>query len=142
MDEIIFNNHWIKVNEKNQITEAWAEHQAPTNDTSNAILYNDKGKAGGIRFLINGEWTEENPFGLMFTHDGIPRLVYKGKLELIERTEDDIKKERDARPVPKPVITIEARVEHLEKVIEVIADTLPKQAQSEIAKLGAMLDVI
>ncbi len=66
-----YNKHYIKTDAQNRITDAWSDWPSPDKDTTNAILYNDK---GGYQFRLE-PGGEENP-SLVNSQDMTHKYIY------------------------------------------------------------------
>ncbi len=90
-----YSKHYILLNEKNCITDAWSDGPHPDRDTAGAICIDDK---GGYQFrLYSGG--EENP--PLHTMDGIPLYKWDGA-QVVPRTDEEIESDRAAIPEPPP----------------------------------------
>ena len=144
---MIFNRHYVAINEQNHIISGWSDGPEPDVSTDGAILLTDK---GGYQFRLYSDG-EENPN--LMNCEGVFLFKWDAKnKKIVRRTEKEIQADIDAIPAPEPVIPMEERIEHLEKtlgyhekVIEVLMDTIPKPQQVQIAQVqkamfGAMLN--
>lgn len=93
MNEEFYNRHYITIRSDGAITDAWSDGPHPENDTANAVCIN---KQGGYQFQLFGV---ENP--PLHDMDGIP--LYKWDWErVVPRSEEEIKADRGAIPIPPP----------------------------------------
>ena len=132
-EEMFFNSYWITIDDQNRITSGWSDGPNPDRDTSDAVLLTNQGEGYQFRLFPNGE---ENP--QLFNMQGIPLYKWDGK-KAIKRSESEIQADIDALPEPEQTIPLEARVEYVEKAIEILSENQPVEVQSKIMSLGAML---
>lgn len=117
------NRHWITINGNNQITNGWAEHQAPDRPTKNAILYNDNAPSGGFRLIIDGVvQEEENP--PLIDEWGVLLYSYINK-KTIPRTPEEIEADRlKIEQSIQSTPTQEERIEAVEMFLTVLSKVL------------------
>ena len=108
MDFYFYNRHYIAVDERGRIVDAWSDGPHPERDTTGAICINEQ---GGYQFRIY-DGGEENP--VMFDMDGIPLYKYaNGAVE--GRSADEIDADRKAilEPPPSPMEQMRADVDFI-----------------------------
>ncbi len=93
-----YNKHYITIDAKNHIIDAWSDGPHPERSTEKAVCINEKGSYQ-VYLSIDGKRTEENPRWL--TDDGIPLYKWDGK-QVVPRTESEIAADRAAIPAPPP----------------------------------------
>lgn len=113
-----YNNHYIRTRTDGCIVEAWSDgpHNTRT-PTEDDILLTDK---GGYQFrLFPGG--EENP--PLYTMDFLPLYKWDGA-QVVQRTEEEIQAERDARPTSADTPTQLDRIEAQVVYTALLTDTM------------------
>jgi len=95
---MIYNRHYIMIDSHDCIIDGWSDGPHPEKDTTNAICINENG-GHQFRIVPNGE---ENL--ALFTEDMIPLYKWDGE-KVIPRSDDEIKADHDAKPIPAHVPT-------------------------------------
>lgn len=98
MVEEFYNKHYISVDDKSRILDAWSDGPHPEKNAANAICINERG-GYQFRLILGGEQTEENP--PLRTMDGIPLYRWDGT-RVLPRGGEEIGAERAAIPEPPP----------------------------------------
>ena len=136
-DEMMFfARYYIVTRDDGAIISGFSDFAEPHRDTSKAVLLTDRGEGTQFRLEPGGE---ENPWHLMFDENNIPLLKWNGK-KVVPRTQEEIQADRNAVQESEPVKPLEERVEVLEKFMEVVYNTLPEPAQTQLINLGVMLN--
>ena len=92
---IVYNKHYIKVDETGRIVESWSDGPCPDNDMEGAICINEH---GGYQFrLFPGG--EENP--ALYGDRGIPLYKWDGA-RVSARSQEEIDADYAAMPEPNP----------------------------------------
>ena len=74
----------------------------PPNGGETDIVINDRG-GRHFRLILDGELSEENPWGLMRDENNVPLLKWDAKNKKIaRRAEKEIRADIDAIPAPNP----------------------------------------
>lgn len=103
MDEFDFcNKHYITVDDRNRIIDAWSDGPHSEKSTNGAICINKRGSYQ-LRLIVGGVETEENP--MMCTMESIPLYKWSGS-EVVRRTAEEIAADIAAIP-PAPPIPME-----------------------------------
>ncbi len=90
-----YNRHYIIIDARSCIIDAWSDGPHRGRDTANAICINDH---GGYQLRLFPEGMENPP---LYTIDNIPRYkLVDGKP--VSRTDEEIEADRKARPEPEP----------------------------------------
>ena len=98
MDYRIYNKHYIAVDDRGRIVDAWSDGPLRDKPTEGAVCINERG-GYQLRLIIDGVETEENP--PMWTEDGIPLYKWDGVAQR-PRTQEEIAADRAAIPPAPP----------------------------------------
>ena len=118
MDFEYYNRHYIKVDDKGRITDAWSGGPLRDKDTAGAICINERG-GYQLRLVIDGEETEENP--PLRTMQGVPLYKWTGS-EVQRRTPEEIAADIAAIPPapPSPMEQLRADVDYVMLMTDLI----------------------
>lgn len=98
MDFEFFNRHYITIDDRNRITDAWSDGPLYDKPTDGAICINERG-GYQLRLIIDGVETEENP--ALWTMEGVPLYKWTGS-EVARRTPEEIEADIAAIPPAPP----------------------------------------
>lgn len=93
-----YNKHYVIIDERNRITDAWSDGPHREMDTAGAICINERG-GYQLRLIVDGVETEENP--ALWTIHGVPLYKYD-EGEVKRRTSQEIKADISAIPPAPP----------------------------------------
>ena len=105
--EMFFNNHFIRIDERNRIVNGFSDvpefNNPPPQEGETNILINDKG-GRHFRLLIDGEFTEENPVWMLRNEQNVPLLKWDTKnKKIVRRSEKEIQADIEATKPPLEV---------------------------------------
>ena len=99
MDDFTFyNRHYITVDDRGRITDAWSDGPHPEKEVTGAICINERG-GYQLRLIVDRQQTEENP--ALYDMDGVPLYKWDGAA-VQRRTMEEIVADRAAIPPAPP----------------------------------------
>ncbi len=111
----IYNKHYITVDGRGRITDAWSDGPFPDKDAVGAVCINDQ---GGYQFRLTADGAENPP---LYTRDGIPLYRWDGEA-VVCRSREELEADRAAIPAPGP--TEAERLEAQVTYTAMMTDTL------------------
>ena len=142
--EMSFNNHFIRIDERNRIVHGFSDAFEEPGESD--VMINGEG-GRHFRLILDGELSEENPAGMIRNEQDVPLLKWDAKNKKIaRRAEKEIQADIDAIPPPEPSVPVEGRIAELEKAVgyvvktvDIIAGALPKAQQAQIMQAQAAM---
>lgn len=90
-----YNRHYIAIDDRGRIVNAWSDGPHPDWDITNAICINEQ---GGYQFRLSPDG-EENPS--LYTMDGVPLYCWDEE-KVVIRSDAEIAADRSTIPPPPP----------------------------------------
>ncbi len=115
-----YNKHYITVDNRGRLTDAWSDGPFPDKETAGAICINEQ---GGYQFRLTADGEENPP---LYTRDGIPLYKWDGEAVAL-RSREELEADRLAVPAPGP--TEAERLEAQATYTAMMTDTLLRTAQ-------------
>lgn len=121
---ILYNKHYIKIDNRNRIIDTWSDGPRPDKDTDGAICINNKGgyqfrfiipteikfkePNGSIKTVIQNKPGEENP--AIYDQNFVPLYKYENN-KVIHRTQEEIDEDIKSIPDPPPTESEQIRAD-------------------------------